>query len=345
MGNANAHAQMGSLDSIGGGGIASMLLANGGNSDCLRICADDENGDIRNNATTTLRKDEWIAMDTALVKAARLRQNLVSMLRARGLRLDLTALGLSKATLEWETINDLGDAAMDMDAVTDGGNDSLVFELEGLPLPITHKQFSLTLRHLLVSRSGATPLDTASAESAGFVIGEKIEKTFVNGSSSLSYAGRTLYGLTDFPDRNTGSVTADWASATAAQILADTLAMMQALIDDRMRGPYAIIVPTDTLTNLNDDYSASGASISTIKQRLLGIDGIEEVLFNDHLTSGNVVMLQLTPDVCRIVETLPLQTVQWNERGGTIFNYRGWAVTVPQVRSDQNNRCGVAHYS
>ena len=85
---------------------------------------------------TTLRKDDWLKMDAAVVRAARQRLRAWSDLAASSSFGGFN--GMSKMVLEWETQSDPGEAIVDMDGLTEGRGDSPLFQLEGLPLPITH---------------------------------------------------------------------------------------------------------------------------------------------------------------------------------------------------------------
>ena len=91
------------------------------------------------------------------------------------------------------------------------------------------------------------------AEKAGRVVAEKIEDMLWNGYTGLG-SNNTIYGYRTTPNRNTGSVTATWVTATGAQILADVLAMIQKAQDDHMYGPYVLYVPIAAMTNMGNDF-------------------------------------------------------------------------------------------
>ena len=141
---------------------------------------------------TSLRKDEWIQLDQVVLRAARQR------LRAWA---DLSAAnpfggfnGMGKFILEHETMSDPGNAQVDMDGLTEGRNDAPQFQLEGLPLPITHSNFWFSSRRLAISRNSGTPLDTTMAEAAGRRVAEQIEKTTIGTVAGLTYGTASEYG-------------------------------------------------------------------------------------------------------------------------------------------------------
>jgi len=313
---------------------AQKLLASG-----LKVNA------LRTNAT--LRKDEWVEYDKAVVEAAQLRMVGVADLISRGLVYRF-GNGLGKTVLEYEDGSDMSDAQVSMDGVTRGRNDRIEFDLNYLPLPITHKDWFLNIRTLNATRAGGSNLDTTQAALASRKVSEAVENYLFNGSSSFTFGGGTIYGLTDQTDRNTGSLTVDWASATGDQILDDVKNMKQESIDARHYGPWMLYIPTEYETALDDDFKA--ASDKSIRQRVKEISGLIDIRVADKLGKSStgksqVLLVQMSADVVRMVEGLPLTNVEWQEQGGMVTNFKVMTILVPQVRSDQDNRSGVTHYT
>jgi len=294
-------------------------------------------------ANATLRKDEWLAFDEAVIREARLRLVFVNLLVSRGLVFNVN--GMSKTALETENLNEMQAAQMTMDGVNRTTKDIPNYELVGVPLPITDKEFEVTLRILNASRERGESLDITSAELAGRQVAELIENTFVNGASTYKAANYILYGLTDFPSRNTGSLTANWdaSASSGTTILADVLNMKTAAIGDRMYGPYALLVSGNYETVLDEDFKTN--SDKTIRQRLSEIGQIDEILVVDKLADDNVVLVQLTSDVIRVINGLAPTTLQWDSVGGLQLNFKAMAIQVPQIRATQAGRSGIVHYT
>jgi len=292
------------------------------------------------NATATLRKDEWKQMDDAVLFAAQERLVGVTDLYSRNLVYQI-GNGLGKTVLEYEDLSELTAAELTMDAVTPSQKDRPQYDLKYLPLPIVHKDFSYNIRALSASRNGGMPLDTTTAALAARQVSEKVEDMLFNGASTYAYGGGTLYGYVDFPSANSVTLSVNWdASAkTGELILDDVRDMKQASIDAKHYGPWVVYVPTAYETVLDDDYKA--ASDKTIRQRILEIEGITEIKVVDKLAANTVVMVQMTSDVVRIVEGLPMTTVEWQEGGGMTTNYKVMTIMVPQIRADQAGNCGV----
>lgn len=294
-------------------------------------------------ANATLRKDEWLAYDAAVIREARQRLVFVNLLISRGLVYNVN--GMAKTALETESLNEFQAAQMSMDGVNRTNKDVPNFELVGVPLPITDKEFEITLRLLNASRDKGESLDVTSAELAGRQVAELIENTFINGASTFKGANYILYGLTDFPSRNTGSLSHNWdaSAATGTTILADVLDMKSAAITDRMYGPYALLIPTAYETVLDGDFKTD--SDKTIRQRIQEVGNITDILVVDKLSANNVILVQLTADNVRVINGLAPTTLQWDSVGGLQLNFKAMAIQVPQIRATQGGRSGIIHYT
>lgn len=299
-------------------------------------------------ANATLRKDEWVHYDTAVVEAAKQRLNFVNFLNARGLNYNLSN-GLASTVLQYEKLSDISDAELTMDGANRGRGDRPVWTLGYLPLPLVHKDFEVNARSLEASRTTGDPLDTTMAAMAGRKVAEKIEEMAVIGASGYAFGGGTIRGVIDFADRNTYSLSCDWADigdsslSTGPMILDDVLGMIQAARDDRMYGPYVLLVPGNFETALDADYVANYPK--TVRERIMAIDSIADVLVVDKLTASNVALVQLSTETIRMVNGMAVTVVQWADEGGMIFRFKVMAIQVPQPRSDDQQRCGIVHAS
>jgi uncharacterized linocin/CFP29 family protein len=337
----------------GGGSAGARLLANNMDTGALRpfIGTDGRTyitvnvqgkSEVRPVANATLRKDEWKQFDEAVVKAAQQRLRGVADLYSRNLVYRISN-GLGTTVLETETMSDTEDAQVSMDAATRGRRDRPEFNVGYLPLPIIHKDFQLDIRTLNASRTKGQALDTIMAEQCARKIAEKAESMLFTGLSTYTYGGGSIYGYLDYIHRNTYTLSAHWndSAASGETILADVLGMIQASIDDRYYGPWVLYIPTNFQTALGGDFKAN--SDKSIRQRLLEIEGLTDIRVADFLTADNVLLVQMTSDVIRMVEGLPIQTIQWDLEGGMLMNFKVMTIMVPQIRADYNNRCGIVH--
>lgn len=337
------------------GRVAQKLLQTNGDVGIMRpYVGDDGRNYITRNqngvlvpqmvANATLRKDEWKQYDTAVLKAAQQRLVGVADLRSRGL--EYKTPGLSKTVLEYEDASDMEGAQLSMDGATRGNNDRVEYNLRYLPLPICHKDFEINARALAASRNGGSAIDTTNAELAGQKVAELAESVLFTGYSTFTFGGGSLYGYLDHPSRITGSLTVHWdhSGVTGATILADVLNMKQASINYRHYGPWVLYIPTAYEKVLDNDY-ATGYPKS-IRQRLLEIDGIEDIKVADKQTADTVLLVEMMATTVREVVGLDITTVEWEVEGGMILKYKVMAIMVPQIRAEAGqSKTGVVHYS
>ncbi len=337
--------------SLGGGPIAQRLLNSGMDVQVLKpwigmdghsyqtLVVNGKATSIRVNAAT-LRKDEWIQLDTAVLMAAQSRLIAVADLYSRNLVYRI-GNGLAQTVLQYQDAGEMTAAEITMDAVTKTQKDRPEYGLTSLPLPIVHKDFSFNSRFLAESRVMGRGIDTLAAMQAARVVAEKVEDMLVNGTSSYTYGGGTIYGYVDFPQNVDVTLAAHWdaSGTTGEMILDDVREMKQSLIDVHKFGPYVLYIPTAYETVMDDDYKSE--SDKTIRERILGIQNISDVRVLDSLPADHVLLVQMDAETVRMVEGLPVNTVEWQEGGGFVTNYKVLTIMVPQIRADQNGNCGV----
>ncbi len=300
------------------------------------------------NSATSLRKNEWIEIDKKVIDVALPRLRAWGDLAgANSVELD----GMSKMIFEHETMDDPGEALVDMDGLSEGRTDSPLYQLEGIPLPITHSDFWFSSRRLAVSRNTGTPLDLTMAVKATRRVVEKIEKTTIGTITGLTYGNTSdysrapsVYGYTNFPERVTKTDMVAPTGTNGQTVKDSWLALRELLYANNMYGPYMVYTSTDWDRYLDNTFSTNEPSSGTLRDHLLKIDGIQDIRRLDYLTNTfTVLMVQMTEDVCRAINGLNLTTVQWESQGGMRINFKVMCIYVPQIRADFNGNCGVAH--
>lgn len=290
-----------------------------------------------------LRKDDWLNFDNTVIDIARHRLVGVGDVIGAGLVYNVpNAMGVTR--IEWERMGDMGSAEMDMAGVTQGRNDTLDFDLVGIPLPIIHKDFWINIRKLEASRNSGMPLDTTQAEICARKVAERIESMLFLGDTSLG-SNNTIYGYTNAPNRVTGSTTTTWNTASGAQILTDVIAMIAAANADEMWGPFVFYVNYTTMSNLGNDFKTE--SDKTILQRILEVPGVADVRSSYYIPSdGNtVIAVQLTRDVVDMVVGFEPTVVQWESLGGMVQNFKVMSIMIPRVKSTYAQQSGIIHYT
>jgi len=290
----------------------------------------------------TLQRDEWKQLDDAVLKISEERLGGIQDLIDNGLTFDLgNAMGTT--VLEWHDISDAMEASLTMDGVTRGKGDRPNYGTHYLPIPIIHVDYEINARVLEASRKLGNPLDTTSAERAARKVNEKLEEMLFT-DISYSFGGGAIKSYLNFADRNQVSLTENWDASgkTAAEILADVLNLKQASIDAYHYGPWMLYIPTAYETTLDGDYDATTPG-TTIRERILKIAGIKGIKIIDKLTANNVLLVQMTTDVVRLVRGLGIQNIEWQTEGKFITKYKVLTIQVPQIRSDQDGKCGIVH--
>lgn len=304
-----------------------------------------ENRDITTDVLRTLdtlQRDEWVEFDNALVEEAMIRLRGVQALVGAGLSRTI-ANGMAKTLFLYDKITDMGPAVVSLDGMSKSENDTMEFEEDGVPLPITHKDFYLNLRRLLASRTRGEGLDQTMVRAAGRKIGEEVERMLFQGGKK--FGAYTIYGLTTHPSRNTASfgTNGSWnqTAKTGENIIADINTMINASEGDRMYGPWWVFASSNMTTKFGEDFKAN--SDRTIRERILAIDGIQNLIVADQMPASQVVMVQATSDVVQMLIGEPLQTVQWDIEGGFQVNFKGFTIMVPLIKADTEGRSGVVH--
>lgn len=302
---------------------------------------------IVTNAPATLRYLDWLTIDRAVIAAAKPRLRLVADLRGSGLQYSI-AEGMGKTTLLTENVTDIGQADLNMDGLTRSKGERPEYNLVNLPLPIIHKDFSFPLRELMVSRNSGTPLDLTTAELAGRRVAEAAEQLHIGNWGSYSFGGNPVYGITNFPNRLTGTLTEPTASAwTPNTTVNEVLAMTQLSRDAFHYGPWVLYVSNKWDQYLDRDYIITGGATvatQTLRERISKINNIEDIRTLDYLSGYQFVLVQQTQDVIRTVVGMDITTVQWQTQGGMELNFKVMAILVPQVRADAYGNTGIVHY-
>jgi len=300
----------------------------------------------------TLRRDEWKHLDQTILNISESRLSGTQDLIDKNLVYNIGS-GLGSTVLEWHDVSDALTAVATMDGVNRGKNDRPVYQTNYLPLPIIHADYEINSRVLAASRSLGNAIDTTMVERAARKILLLEEQMLF---TSITYAWgdaddrsrNSIYGYLNHPDRNlvTLATYGSWSAsaATGATTLASVLAMKQSSIDAKHYGPWHLYIPTAYETTLDSDYDTTTPG-TTIRERIMKIAGIEKIQVVDTLTAANVLLVQMTSDVVRLVRGMPLQNVEWQTEGKFITNYKVMTIQVPQIRSDQEGNSGVVHMS
>lgn len=306
---------------------------------------------------TAMRKEQWIELDKTVIKEYRTQltawQDLMAANSFSGFN------GMARLTMEYEAMSDPGAAVVDMDGLGEGRQDSPLFKLRSMPLPITHSDFWFSERRLQISGNGGMPFDLTMAEAGARRIGESIERTTIGTQTGITYGTETagygthdgtstVYGYINHPSRFTKTdFTAPnangWTPDTTYNELLTAIATMKA---SGVYGPYQIYYSTDWFKYMSRAYSVSGGNHSgetliSMLQKLPGIKGVKEL---EYLTTTfTFIIVKEASEVARAVNGRDITTLQWPSQGGMRVNFKIMAIQVPQIRASYSNVCGILH--
>lgn len=299
------------------------------------------------NTGNLLTKEAWVMLDNVVLEAARNRLRAWSDLRAANTYGGFD--GMANPILEFERMTDVGEAVEDMDGMTEARSFAPKFDLQGMPLPITHSDFFLSSRFLAVSKNKSQPMDTVRAEMAGRRIGERIEQVTIGISESVTYGGQpagtsytyanasSVYGYMTHPDRITVSGLTTPTGANGTTVLGDWLNIREQLYLSKFFGPYIVYTSTDWDQYLDNLFSTTEPSAGTLRKRLLEIEDIQDIRRLDYLVGTTypfrTIWVQMTPETARAVNGMEITTVQWPSMGGLRLNFKVMCIQVPQIRS------------
>ena len=289
-----------------------------------------------------LRRDEWQQLDAVIHQAAHIRLTAVNDLRTRGL---VSAIGsLGTLTTQWTQSSEMTAANVSMTGRSTGNRDRVDNKIVGRPVPITFKEFDIGKRELEASRILQNPVDMANASDSAIVVAEALEGLLVNGDTSVIFGGDTLYGYTTEPNRNTDTAAnyggGDWG--TLSNVVPTVSGMIAAANADRYFRPYVLYASTVQYNQANTNFFTDGSGQNGI-QRLLQIDSLEAVRPCDTLADGNLVLVQMTPNVVEWAEHMGITVVEWMSGDGMTAHFKVMAVATPKVKSDHSGGSGIVH--
>jgi len=344
------------MNGVGQGEVASLLLQNGLDFRALKAwigkdgrtyinSVDQMTGKIVpklvHNSVGLLRKEEWIALDRAVMQAANLRLVAANDLISRGLVYNIPN-GMGTTVFQSQNMSDLNDAAISMTGLEETTNEKLQFDLSSIPLPIIHKDLKIPIRLLAASRNGGAPLDTLEAQIAGRKIAEMAEQILLGTTTFPAFSGGTIYGYTTFPQRQTYSIS-DWESnsTTGDTIKNELIAMIGAANDQRQYGPFMLYVTPDMALNFERDFKAN--SDKTIRMRLMELQPIADIKPLDFMPADTALLVPMNPETVRMIVGMVPQTLTWDSKGGLLTHLKVMTIMVPQIRNDFYGRCGIVH--
>lgn len=328
-------------------GVSAITYRDGVNADGTPIL---KNQVIQNAAT--LRREDWLQIDTEVVRAATRRLRFFNDLRANGLSIDLpNALG--KTSWTYERQSNISDADVSMDGLRRSDASRLQYDSESMPLPLIHCDLSFSAREIAISRSGNSPIDISAVAEASERVAEKVEKMALGVDNEFIAGGGAVYGVCNYPRRLSRIFTNPWNADgsrdtqwTPGILQREILEARRSLNDHRHYGPFVIYHSPDFDEILDDDYNLNFNGLSTaltLRERLLKIDQIQAIRTSEFLPFGTFVMVEMSRKTIQAVNGMDITTIQWQTEGGFENHFKVMCILLPRMKSDFNGNCGVLH--
>ena len=301
-----------------------------------------------------LLKDEWEELDTAIVRAANSRLRLIGDLARLGLVKRLGGIGTMIS--QWNQASAMDAANVSMDGRSQGDADRVDYKLSAVPVPVIFKPYHFGSRELASSRNSGDAIETGHAQAAARVVVEKLEAIGVNGLSGFQFNSQLIYGLTNHPDRNTGSGS-DWG--TVGNVLTTVQAMISAAETDNHFGPYHLYAARTQFNQAKNLFFTDGSG-DTPYDRVMRMSGMQGFFPLDDLADGTCVLVQMDPEVIDLAfvpgfgfgnpdETgvTPINGVtnlEWMSGDGMATYHKALTIAVPRVKSRYDGKSGIVHY-
>lgn len=292
--------------------------------------------EFRASEKSTLPPDAWKQMSDILIQVAQNRLFLVDDLRQEGL-IDNVDMGTTIST--WKETNKFTEASTDMDALSDTSQDASTYTVQGVPVPIHHKNIKIGRRE-----GDADPeLPTNAATKTTRSVMERLEHVMLHGWGDVkdeSGENFRIYGYLNHPDRNkyTGN---SWDDPTNVE--RDVRKAIERNEADNYFGPYRLYVNTEAWADLRQP--SKDFDNMRVRQQIEELDPIQEVSPADFLPSGQAVLVQMTRDVVDAVAAGDLvQQAEW-QRNPFQTNMKIFSIFAPRLKSDEEGQMGLCQLS
>lgn len=248
-------------------------------------------------------------------------------------------------------ISDSNEVHVSLDGRNQAKADAANVKYVGTPVPVLTSTVRMGWRQMEVLRKGGGMLDTSSISNAQRKMIEKLEDMVLNGLSSVSINGNTIYGLRTLPQRNTGNHGFTLATtATGANWVTAFTQLINAIQGDNAFGQITVFLNwTDYTAAATKDYvNGSNVTQGTILQRLLQIPAIREIIPGSQVPANEIIGVADvdTGEWGGILSAMPM-TVRPKNRDEPEEDYvfSVIAAAAPQLRVDYAGNAPFGHLS
>lgn len=285
--------------------------------------------------------DAWRRIDT---RGAAIQRDVLTVFN-RLSAADQTPVGVGDIVSFYPQISDSGEVHVSMDGRSEGGADQANVKYVGTPVPVFDSYARFGWRQMETMRKGPSGIDTSTITNHQRKIAEKLEDVVLNGLSTIVVGGNTVYGLRNFPERNTGTHGLTLASSTGAQWLTAFYDTLKKLVADNAFGRVTVFLNYgDWLYASVTEYTAGYPK--TILQRLQEIQQIAEIVPASKCTVNEILGVAnlSTGEWGTILQAMPMVTrpkARANPEDDYVFGVL--AMAAPQFKSDFDGKSQIVH--
>lgn len=275
--------------------------------------------------------------------------------------------GMNHKTYWYNTLTGQTSSRSTMDLEDDSPATTVSIAEDGVPLPLEFADWLSNIRRD-PSASTAAGYDV-SAEKARFAaeaVATGLDLRNVNGWGGLTYKGVTVRGFRDVPTtltvKQAGTVgTGGWLSSdvTAKLIYADILSMVTLLNQNKVAGPYALVLPESFRFRLAETFSTSlNGDEKSLWMKLLekpnadipNVLDITQVKLVPEMdqtkgggtpTAGEAYVISLNPKWFRVLNYLPMQSFTIDLKGMISTKHRVAEGVCPLFKKNAAGTYGI----
>lgn len=254
-----------------------------------------------------------------------------------------TPVGVGDLVSFYPQTSDSGEVHVSMDGRSEGGADQANVKYVGTPVPVFDSYARFGWRQMEVMRKGAAGIDTTTIANHQRKVAEKMEDVVLNGLSTVSVNGNTIYGLRNLPQRNTGTHGLTLASSTGAQWLTAFYTTVKTLVADNAFGRVTIFLNYSDWLYADSTEFAAGYP-KTILQRLMEMQQIAEIVPASKCTTNEILGVAnlASGEWGSILQAMPMVTrpkARHNPEDDYVFGVL--AMAAPQFRADYADRSQI----
>ncbi len=286
--------------------------------------------------------DAWRRIDS---RGAMLQRDILAVYN-RLARANTTPVDIGELMSFYPKLSDSGKLSVTMDGRMPGAGDQPVVTFDGTPVPVFASAATWGWRQNAVMMRGGGLSAADMVAGSQRVVLEALEDMAINGRASTNVAGKTIYGLLNFPDRTeaatygafnlNGTTGANWMTAFSGLILA--------LVGDNAFGRVTVFCNYADWTYAGlTDYAANYPG--TIAQRMLSIANVAEIIPCGRVPANRLIGVNnIDSGEWGSVLSAMAPTTLPKARMNPHDDYGMWAMAVSatQFRSDFNGRSHIA---